>query len=155
MADSAATPPASSSGDLVTVASFRDLSEALVLKGRLNSAGLTCFLLDDNIVRLNWYWSSLMKGVKLQVPLSEAEMARSLILNEGEPEPGETQIPVCPRCSSRQVAVVDPMRGIRLAALWVIGIPLPRIEEPYWKCAECGSAWVDDDDDEPNPKATQ
>lgn len=89
--------------DLVTIAAYRDLSEALVLKGRLNSAGIACFLVDDNIVRLDWFWSYLMKGVKLRVPATEAEIARSLVRNEGEAEPGEMEIPVCPRCGSRKI----------------------------------------------------
>lgn len=141
--------------DLVTIAAYRDLSEALVLKGRLNSAGIACFLVDDNIVRLDWFWSYLMKGVKLRVPATEAEIARSLVRNEGEAEPGEMEIPVCPRCGSRKIAVVDPARGIRLAALSFLLLPLPRIGEPHWECVECGSAWIEEPEPDVSPGQPQ
>src|SRR6202020_2478284 len=38
--------------ELVTVRKFRDLPEALLAKGSLESAGIECFLADENLVRL-------------------------------------------------------------------------------------------------------
>jgi hypothetical protein len=53
---------------LVTVASFRDLHEALLAKGSLDSAGITCFLANENIVRLDWLYANAVGGIKLRVP---------------------------------------------------------------------------------------
>ena len=39
----------------VTIRAFRDLPEALLAKGSLESAGIDCFLVDDNMVRLDWF----------------------------------------------------------------------------------------------------
>src|SRR4029077_18975842 len=39
--------------ELVTVRKFRDLPEALLAKGSLESAGIECFLADENLVRLD------------------------------------------------------------------------------------------------------
>src|SRR4051812_27352394 len=39
---------------MVTVRQFRDLPEALLAKGCLDSAGIECALVDDNIVRMDW-----------------------------------------------------------------------------------------------------
>src|SRR5882762_5520319 len=39
---------------LIAVRRFRDLPEALVAKGMLDSAGVKCFLSDENTVRMDW-----------------------------------------------------------------------------------------------------
>ncbi len=43
---------------LKTVRQFRDLPEALLAKGCLESAGIECFLGDENLVRLDWFISN-------------------------------------------------------------------------------------------------
>src|ERR1700757_2828589 len=52
---------------LVPVRKFRDLPEALLAKGSLDSAGIECHLGDDNMVRMDWFISNLLGGVKLVV----------------------------------------------------------------------------------------
>jgi len=39
--------------ELVTIRQFRDLPEALLAKGSLESSGIECFLADENLVRLD------------------------------------------------------------------------------------------------------
>ena len=71
--------------NLVLLRRFRDLPEALLAKGRLESSGVSCFLADDNMVRLDWFISNLLGGVKLLVdPEDFAEASR--ILNEPAPQ---------------------------------------------------------------------
>ncbi|MGC2539667.1 MAG: hypothetical protein WA372_00605, partial [Candidatus Sulfotelmatobacter sp.] len=41
--------------ELVTIRQFRDLPEALLAKGSLESSGIECFLADENLVRLDWF----------------------------------------------------------------------------------------------------
>jgi len=52
---------------LVLFRRFRDLPEALLAKGKLESLGIPCFLADENMVRLDWFISNLLGGVKLLV----------------------------------------------------------------------------------------
>lgn len=71
--------------NLVLLRRFRDLPEALLAKGRLESAGVACFMADDNMVRLDWFISNLLGGVKLLVdPEDFAEASR--VLNEPAPQ---------------------------------------------------------------------
>jgi hypothetical protein len=65
--------------ELVTVREYRDLPQALVAKGVLDSAGIPCFLSDENIIRMDWMWSNLMGGVKLRVRKEDASEAAELI----------------------------------------------------------------------------
>ena len=71
--------------NLVLLRRFRDLPEALLAKGMLESAGISCFLADDNMVRLDWFLSNLLGGAKLMVDAEDfAEASR--VLNEPAPQ---------------------------------------------------------------------
>src|SRR5215470_5496205 len=62
--------------ELVTIRQFRDLPEALLAKGRLESLNIECFLRDDNLVRLDWLISNFIGGVKLCVRPEDVDKAR-------------------------------------------------------------------------------
>src|SRR5450631_2392073 len=53
--------------DLVMIRRFQSLTEALLAKGSLESSGIECFLIDDNMIRMDWFISNLLGGVKLMV----------------------------------------------------------------------------------------
>ena len=71
--------------NLVAIRQFRDMPEALLAKGLLESAGIECFFGDDNIVRLDWFISNLVGGVKLLVKPEDAETAHELLDQPPEP----------------------------------------------------------------------
>lgn len=53
--------------DLITVARYRDLSEAIVVRTMLESAGIYVFLRDENLIRLDWQVSNFIGGIRLEV----------------------------------------------------------------------------------------
>jgi hypothetical protein len=71
--------------DLVPIRRFRDLPEAQLAKGSLESSGIECFLTDDNMVRMDWFISNLLGGVKLLVDREDLEAAAA-VLDEPTPE---------------------------------------------------------------------
>ena len=62
--------------ELVTIRHFGNLSEALMAKGCLDSAGIECFLADSNMA---WMDSPLVRGMRLQVSRDDAETAIELL----------------------------------------------------------------------------
>ncbi len=92
----------------LTIRAFRDLPEALLAKGSLDSAGIDCALVDDNVVRMDWLWSNSMGGVKLQVDAEDVPAAEE-ILAQPIPEHfdvsgvGEYEQPRCPKCGSLDI----------------------------------------------------
>jgi ribosomal protein S27E len=110
----------------VTLRQFRDLPEALLAKGSLESAGIQAYLVDDNMIRMDWFISNLLGGIKLKVCPEDAEAA-SEILNQPIPEMldiegvGNFEQPKCPHCQSLDVTYVEYMRK--------------------WTCNSCRSAW--------------
>jgi Putative prokaryotic signal transducing protein len=67
--------------DLVVLRAFRDMPEALLAKGRLQVSGIECFLADENMVRMDWFISNLLGGIKLMVQPADFSRA-SRILSE-------------------------------------------------------------------------
>jgi hypothetical protein len=63
----------------ILVGRYRDSGEAMIAKSMLDSAGIECFLGDENIVRIDWLYSNLIGGIKLMVRQEDAETARSLL----------------------------------------------------------------------------
>jgi hypothetical protein len=75
---------------LVTLRRFRDLPEALVAKGLLDSAGVKCFLSDENTVRMDWLWSNALGGVRLWVREDDVTQAVELLDHDFSNEPEVT-----------------------------------------------------------------
>jgi len=60
--------------ELVTIRGYRDLHEALLAKGRLESSGVDTFLVDENMVRM-----AAIGGVALQVDAVNVEAAKEIL----------------------------------------------------------------------------
>lgn len=131
---------------LVTIRKFRDLPEALLAKGGLESAGIECYLADDNMVRMDWFISNLLGGVKLQVKLPDAPAAAEL-LDQPIPEDfevegcGEYHQPKCPDCQSLDVGFEELNKPVAYTSAY-IGLPFP-LHRHAWKCHDCGREWQD------------
>jgi hypothetical protein len=67
------------STELVTLQHFRDVPEALLAKGKLESAGIACVLADGNLVRMDWLLSNAIGGIRLQVHEQDADSARAIL----------------------------------------------------------------------------
>ena len=142
------------SRDLVTIRRYRDLSEALVARGVVESAGIFCFLKDENLVRLDWQVSNFIGGIRLQVDAADIEAATQL-LDQPIPEsiafdgPIDYQQPHCPRCHSTDITFEGAKRGAALASLYLFAVPLPTGAKT-WLCNNCGCRWTDDEDGDDN-----
>jgi len=65
--------------DVTTIANFTRLEEAVVARTVLESAGIECFLADENMMHIAGPHGLILGGVRLQVLDSEAEAARELL----------------------------------------------------------------------------
>lgn len=132
---------------LTPVRHFRDLPEALLAKGCLESAGIPCFLRDDNMVRLDWFISNFIGGIKLCVRPEDFQTARQLLdepILEGlyVEGVGLYEQPRCPNCQSLDINFHELDRPIAyLSAFLRVPIPLQR---KGWRCHTCNAEWEDD-----------
>ena len=136
---------------LVTIRKFRDLPEALLAKGSIESAGIECCLADDNMVRMDWFISNFIGGVKLQVKSEDVDAATE-ILDQPIPEDFEVEgsgpyrQPKCPNCHSLDVSFEELNKPVAYATAYV-GLPFP-LHRKAWKCHSCGREWQETDADQ-------
>jgi len=127
------------------VGRYSGVPEALVAKSMLDSAGIESFLSDENLVRLDWFYSNLVGGIKLMVREEDAETART-VLEKNIPEKlevtgiGEYVQPPCPRCGSLDVSFDGLDKQIAYTGLF-FRIPIP-VNRKGGKCHACGHEWV-------------
>lgn len=132
---------------LRTVRQFRDLPEALLAKGFIESAGIPCFLADDNIVRMDWFISNFVGGIKLKVYPNDERAALDLLDQpipnsiDFESVSGESSYeqPRCPRCYSLDIAYQNLNKPIAYTSAY-LGVPIP-LKQNSWKCSTCGCEW--------------
>ena len=130
--------------ETVTLRQFRDLPEALLAKGSLESAGIQAYLVDDNMIRMDWFISNLLGGIKLKVRPEDAEAAGE-ILNQPIPEMldvegvGSFEQPRCPRCQSLDVSYEELNKEFSYLTAYA-GVPIP-VYKKGWTCHACGNEW--------------
>lgn len=124
----------------VTLRRYRDLPDALLAKGSLESAGIRAYVIDDNMVRMDWFISNAIGGMRLQVHEEDQETAEA-ILSQPIPEVlqvegGEPyQQPACPKCGSLDVSYRDLLRAVFTGE-----------DRVAWTCRKCEHRWEGDSD---------
>lgn len=127
---------------------YRDLPEATIAKSVLDSAGIENFLADDNMVRLDWFYSNLVGNIKLLVRQEDAEAA-STLLDESRPEKFEVEgvgvyeQPHCPNCGSMEVSCDALNKAWTFGAMFLTKLPIP-VTNSGWECHKCRHRWHDD-----------
>lgn len=131
----------------ITIRRYRDLPEAMIAKSLLESAGIEGFLIDENVVRMDWLWSNAIGRVKLQVREEDADEAARILkeerLAEFEIREGETyRQPRCPKCGSMDITYDGLDRPLSYATV-AVGIPIP-VKNAGWRCASCKNRWTEE-----------
>ncbi|HEY5174525.1 MAG TPA: hypothetical protein VII95_03055 [Terriglobales bacterium] len=140
-----AEPDSVELADVVSIRQFRDLPEALLAKGALDSAEIESFLVDDNMIRMDWFYSNLVGGIKLCVKQEDAEAALDL-LEQSIPEEfevegvGPYEQPRCPKCQSLDIAFEDLNQPVAWVSAYALGFPIA-LRRERWVCHSCGERW--------------
>jgi hypothetical protein len=134
--------------ELVTIRTFRDPSDAMMAKSVLDSADIPCFLKDENTVRIQWAWSNLIGGIRLQVRPQDGKIAEQLLFQEVLPtielEDGDVyEQPRCPYCTSLDISFEALNEKVGLASI-LIAVPIP-FPKNRWTCHTCKREWNDSD----------
>lgn len=141
--------------ELVTLRQYMNIQDALLAKSVLDSAGIDCRLGDENMIRMDWFYSNVVGGVKLWVRADDVAAAASLLDLERPAAfdvegVGEYKQPRCPNCGSMDVTfegLNKPVAYGSLAGTWLLGmIPAIRLKQAGWKCHACGHTWEEPPD---------
>jgi hypothetical protein len=133
---------------LVTIRQFRDPTDAMLAKSALESAGVFAFLRDENTVRVNWGWSNLIGGIRLQVRPEDKAAAEDVLSQPIPPviesEGFEYEQPRCPYCQSLDIDFESVNPKVGLASI-IVAVPIPWPQK-LWTCSACGKKWDDQPD---------
>ena len=140
------------SDGMVTIARCSTPTEASILKGKLDSAGIWSILVDAETIGMHWLFSNALGGVKLRVRAPDAELAREL-LRETPPELPQTvgeadEAWTCPECGSKDTEYERFSRKFAFITWILMMVPLPYWKNS-WKCRKCGCTWKEVPDDKP------
>jgi DNA-directed RNA polymerase subunit M/transcription elongation factor TFIIS len=146
--------------NLVTIASCDDLSMAYIARSKLQAFGIPCFLTNEYLTGIHFFWGVAAQGVGLQVPAARAAEAR-MLLSGSRPPAGQTTEDVapdpdpdsdpeleqalrepdytCPRCGGVDMSRYSLRRPV-LALSYLLLIPL-RWKKSFYKCRICGHRW--------------
>jgi hypothetical protein len=136
--------PDASARTLVTVRSYRDLTEAMVARSLLEAAGIEAWIRDENTARIMGV-PEIMGTIRLQVDARDESAARE-VLDQPLPDAipfgnGESFAqPRCPQCSSLDVCLPGPFSAAAVLNPSVASAPIPSGQEG-WVCNACGAAW--------------
>lgn len=133
------------SDELYVVRTFAIVSDALIAKGMLESAGIDSFMADETVLGGNPFLSAALGGVRLFVNGDDLKQAAKLL---DEPILDEIDVtgvgkyvqPRCPQCQSLDITFGE-LNGAAKISL-PLGLPLP-ISANQWLCHKCGCRWTD------------
>lgn len=129
---------------LIIIASYRDLPLAELAKSKLESEGIPCFLLNKNMIGLNWLYSNALGGVELQVRNEDAEKASEILKEDHSSDlldienefPEAAQGDLCTKCGSANVRLIKVSRKYGALSL-LLSFPLILFGKQY-QCRDCG-----------------
>lgn len=118
--------------------SFVNYIDANILLGRLQAAGIDCWLKDENLVTVNPLWTNAAGGIKLMVAQNQFEEAQQL-LRQFVTEKQEKF--VCPQCGSGNIELVSSPREKANWLSVLLGFLLFTYAMPIktWHCFSCGA----------------
>ena len=129
--------------ELITVKVFDSGIEAHILKARLESEDIPCFIFDENIVTLNPLFNFAVGGIKLKVSRQNAERALSIIHEiEATPYVDENETSIsCPKCASTDL--MNDFKSMKSAGGVISAITsffffvFPIYYKSVYKCRAC------------------
>jgi tetratricopeptide (TPR) repeat protein len=131
---------------LVTIATFSQAVEAHIPRARLEAEGIWAFVADEGIVTMNWLYSNVVGGVKLQVKEQDVDRAVKILGIEMEDaefyedEFDDEEESRCPNCNSLDIHYERYSKRGVFASWLILRFPLPFLKRK-WKCRKCGFEW--------------
>lgn len=130
---------------LITFKTFDNSIDAHILKIKLESEGITCFLFDENIVSVNPLYSNLVGGIKLKINEEDLVHAKNVVL-ELEETPYTTddeQVIACPKCQSTRIESghksMKSVGAVLSAIASFLLFIFPIYRKDVYKCLDCGN----------------
>ncbi len=146
---------------LVTIATYRELSDALLAKGKLDAAGIHCVLSTPGQAEgarpatapntespgVDGFRAKACDDVHLQVSEDDAQTATQILTGVSDDEELDELLdqPVCPTCGSMDLHYHDGKHWRPWVGVFVAGAATVATHKREWRCDECGATWTEDE----------
>lgn len=131
--------------ELITARIFDNPIDAHLLKTKLESEGITCYLYDEHTVTIDPMVNIAVGGIKLKIEKFDIEKVKKILQEiEGRPYVKENNETLkCPNCNSIQLySGIKSMKGFSGIISIIISFLLlvyPLHYKLVYKCKECGT----------------
>uniref|UniRef100_UPI0040494609 putative signal transducing protein n=1 Tax=Flavobacterium sp. TaxID=239 RepID=UPI0040494609 len=131
--------------ELITIKTFDNLIEAHLIKSKLESENIMCFLFDENIVGLNPLYNITVGGIKLKVNKSDIGNATNIIeaCEKSALTNDQGEVIKCPKCESEDIysgfKSMKGTKGILSTIVSFMFIVFPIYYKTVYKCKNCNN----------------
>ena len=131
--------------DLVTVKLFDNSIDAHLVKSKLESEQISCFLFDENIITLNPILNLSVGGIKLMISKLDLEKANLILdeINESKLITDNGNFLQCPNCQSVSIdhgfKSMKSVKGILSLITSFFLMVFPIYLKIVNKCKDCGN----------------
>lgn len=124
------------------VGSYQYSSEAIILKGKLETEGIEVFIRDNNTVDANPLYSNAIGGVKLFVNRSDCLKAKDIISQVSQYSLDDNnKLLKCPNCEAEQIDFVTSIKDFKSLFAFIFSTlflgTLPFYSKHKYKCNKC------------------
>lgn len=144
---------------LVTVATYREMSDAVLAKGKLDAAGIHCVLSTSahadsraaghtpDSPGMDGFRAKASDDVHLQVHEDDAETATKILTGASDEDEfvDLEDEPECPSCGSMDLHYHDGKHWRPWVGVYVAGEQTMAAHKREWRCDECGATWTEDE----------
>ena len=144
---------------LVTVATYREMADAVLAKGKLDAAGIHCVLSTaaqagprsagrtPDSPGMDGFRAKASDDVHLQVHEEDAETATRILTGSVDDDDFDDLLdePECPSCGSMDLHYHDGKHWRPWVGVYVAGEQTVAAHKREWRCDECGATWTEDE----------
>jgi len=130
--------------ELITLKTFDNPIDAHLMRAKLESENIVCFLFDEHTVGMNPLYNVTLGGIKLKINKSDIEKATEIIDQVSKtPSTNEVgEVIRCPNCKSEDLySGFKSMRGgkgVLSAIIAFLFMVFPIFYKTVYKCKTCG-----------------
>lgn len=129
---------------LVTLKTFDNSIQAHLMKSKLESEGVICYIFDENMISYNPIYNIALGGIKLKINEQDLNKASDIInvINKFKLTDENDEIIKCPKCNSEELYLgyksMKDVKGILSILVSVIFMVFPIYYKTLNKCKSCG-----------------
>jgi len=122
--------------ELVTLTRASNAIEASLMKSKLESEGVFCFVADGNTIGINPLYTNVLGGLRVQVRLIDVDRACEILQLDEEGVKALT----CPQCDSKNIDFSRLPGLLNLLTYLGLGVFFLKLRR-LWTCNDCHHNW--------------